>query len=194
MLKLLFIALLCFQEREAECLEPAVFVFEDDMVLLEAKPSAAQVVKYAIATEYKSGVYNSTYNYHKIDHYLQAVERSWDVDFQRVTRGQRFTFIQSSKSLGAPNVAAVMRGGNVYISPNFNFANGPWCGVLAIHETGHVFGGTSHNRTNPNGIMGPSGGSAFLQTDYYWFRAFKFRSGLPKPHEEPAWLADWLAR
>lgn len=173
-----------------DLLSPVVMDFPDDPPTFGA---AAKVIKYRIATMYKNGAYNSTFEWGKIDRYLQAFEKYWDVDFVRVTNGYNITFLQANKALqGGPTVAARAGGSVVNISPTFNFANGPWCGLVTLHETWHLYGGTSHNR-DVNGLMGPTGGKGMiLQSDYPWARGWKFKAGAKRPHEEPEWLMKWI--
>lgn len=156
--------------------------------------STAKVIKYRIATQYKNGAYNSSFEWGKIDRYLQVFERYWDVDFQRVSTGQNITFLQVNKNLpGGKNVAATAGGNTVNISPTFNFANGPWCGIVTLHETWHLYGGPSHNRDS-NGLMGPSGGKgSILQSDYPWAKGWRVKAGIKRPHEEPEWMAAWMS-
>ena len=155
--------------------------------------STARVIKYRVATQYKNGAYNSTFEWGKIDRYLQVFERYWDVDFQRVTTGQNITFLQVNKNLpGGPNVAATAGGNTVNISPSFRFGNGPWCGIVTLHETLHLYGGGSHNR-DANGLMGPTGGKgSMLQSDYPWAKGWKVKAGVKRPHEEPEWMTHWM--
>lgn len=173
-----------------ELLSPVILEFKEEPPTFGA---ASRIIKYAIATQYKNGAYNSTFEWGKIDRYLTAFERYWDVDFQRVTRGENILFLQSNKNLsGGPTVAARAGGSTVSISPTFNFGNGPWCGLVTLHETGHLYGGSSHNR-DANGLMGVSAGKgSIIQSDYAWFRQWKWKAGTKKPHEEPEWLMQWI--
>lgn len=173
-----------------DLLAPVVMEFQDDPIPFGA---SAKVIKYRIATLYKNGSYNSTFEWGKIDRYLQAFERYWDVDFVRVTTGHNITFLQYNKALqGGPTVAARAGGGVVNISPTFNFGNGPWCGIVTLHETLHLYGGSAHNR-DVNGLMGPSGGKgSILQSDYPWAKSWRIKAGAKRPHEEPEWLMQWI--
>jgi len=179
-----------FSRLPVDLLSPVVMEFSDDPPTFGAP---AKVIKYRIATMYKNGAYNSTFEWGKIDRYLQAFERYWDVDFVRVTNGYNITFLQANKALqGGPTIAARAGGSVVNISPTFNFGNGPWCGLVTLHETWHLYGGTSHNR-DVNGLMGPTGGKGMIiQSDYPWARGWKFKAGVKKPHEEPEWLMQWI--
>jgi hypothetical protein len=173
-----------------DLLAPVALEFSDEPPVFG---SAARVIRYSIATQYKNGAYNSTFEWGKIDRYLQAFERYWNVDFQRVTRNGNIMFLQSNTNLkGGPTVAAVAGGTTVRISPTFNFRNGPWCGIVTLHETGHLYGGSAHNR-DANGLMGPTGGKgSILQSDYHWFRQWQWKPGAKRPHEEPEWLMQWI--
>lgn len=155
--------------------------------------SNARVIRYRIATMYKNGAYNSTFRWGDIDRYLQAFERYWNVDFVRVTTGHNIQFLQQNRALsGGPTIAANAGGNTVNISPTFNFGNGPWCGIVTLHETWHLYGGGSHNR-DVNGLMGPTGGKGvILQSDYPWARGWQFKPGVKRPHEEPEWLMQWI--
>lgn len=179
-----------FSRLPVDLLSPVVMEFPDDPPTFGA-PN--KIIKYRIATLYKNGAYNSTFEWGKIDRYLQAFERYWDVDFVRVTNGYNITFLQANKALqGGPTVAARAGGSVVNISPTFNFGNGPWCGLVTLHETWHLYGGTSHNR-DVNGLMGSTGGrGSILQSDYPWARGWKMKAGVKKPHEEPEWLMQWI--
>lgn len=157
--------------------------------------SSARVIRYSIATQYKTGTYQSSYLWSDIDYFLSFIERYWNVDFKRVTRGATLQIIQANYQL-QPNAFAWAKGNTIYISPVANFQKNPRiCGLVLCHEFGHCAGGSAHNSESA-GIMSANGGTAgnFLQSDYRWFRPYQWRIGAKKPHEEPEFMRQYMTR
>jgi thiol-disulfide isomerase/thioredoxin len=156
--------------------------------------SNARVIKYAIATQYKTGNYQSTFLWGEIDYYLTFMERYWNVDFQRVTKGYSLLIVQANYQL-QPNAFAWAKGNTIHISPVANFGRNPRiCGLVLCHEFGHCAGGSSHN-AELAGIMSANGGTAgnFIPSDYRWYRPYQWRSSL-RPEQEPEFMRQYFSR
>lgn len=157
--------------------------------------SNARVIKYSIGTQYKNGAYQSTYLWNEIDYFLSFMERYWNIDFQRVPKGGSLQIIQANYQL-QPNAFAWAKGNTIYISPVANYGRNPRiCGLVTCHEFGHCAGGSAHN-SEAAGIMSSNGGTSgnFLQSDYRWWRAYKWKDGAKKPHEEPEEMRRYMMR
>jgi hypothetical protein len=157
--------------------------------------SNARVIRYSIGTQYKTGAYQSTYLWGEIDFFLSFIERYWNVDFVRVSKGGSLQIIQANYQL-QPNAFAWAKGNTIYISPVANYGKNPRiCGLVTCHEFGHCAGGSSHN-SEAAGIMSSNGGTSgnFLQSDYRWWRAYQWRVGAKKPHEEPEEMRRYMMR
>jgi thiol-disulfide isomerase/thioredoxin len=155
--------------------------------------SNARVIRYAIATQYKTGNYQSTFLWGEIDYYLTFLERYWNVDFQRVTKGYSLLIVQANYQL-QPNAFAWAKGNTIHISPVANFGRNPRiCGLVLCHEFGHCAGGSAHN--SEAGIMAANGGISgnFLPSDYRWYRAYQWRANL-RPDQEPEYMRQYMMR
>lgn len=156
--------------------------------------SSARVIRYSIATQYKNGAYQSTFLWNEIDYFLSFMERYWNIDFQRVSRGGTLQIIQANTQL-QPNAFAWAKGNSIYISPVANYQRNPRiCGVVMCHEFGHCAGGSAHN-SEAAGIMSVNGGTSgnFIPSDYRWWRPYQWKSTL-RPHDEPEFMRQYMMR
>jgi hypothetical protein len=126
----------------------------DDYVITAAR----REIPYMIATEYKNGHYNTTFNWESIERVLRSIERFKAVKYKRVVKGARLTFLQTNKDLGK-NIAAVATKskGLIRINPTFNFArNLAYCDRVCFHENFHLTGSSNHtNPGDPRPLMHP---------------------------------------
>lgn len=149
----------------------------------------ATVIRWRLATEYKTGAYNGTFTFGSIDYALASLGRYLNLSFVRVNSGQQLNITQSSRN--GPG-AAWTNGNTIKISPTFRFINEVHCGMVIVHEFLHVGNGTSHHAQD-GGIMGPNGGYLLLASDFPWMQKRGWKSAL-RPTAEPDWFKAYLSR
>lgn len=149
-----------------------------------------RIITWDLATQYRNGTYNGTFDFAGIDYALNMLGRYWNLEFRRVTRGGQYHVIQANTN---PNStwAAWNRGSETYVNPVYNFGrNKALCGMVMLHEFFHT-GGKNHHAQD-GGLMGPNGGYLLLATDYPYMTRFPWKSTL-RPTQEPAWMKQYLS-
>jgi hypothetical protein len=143
----------------------------------------ARQITYSIATEFRNGFYNPTFNWGRIHAYLNFLGRYWDIQYVRVTGPGRVQINQGAANPGN-GIMATTGGWITRISPVANFARSDYvCAKVTMHEGGHWVN-LAHS-SNPAALMSPRAGTGHNLTasDYpYWPYAWK--SAL-RPHGEP---------
>lgn len=140
----------------------------------------------------ETGGWATSFNAGSITDYLNFLGIYWDINFVRVNSGGRIKYILARSP--NPAWAAWTRGFDCRINAAYNFAVGPTsdllCAYIAIHEFGHMAGGSSHAQI---GLMSPNANvqnGNLSPTDYRWFDAYPRKPGSKRPHEEPGRLRN----
>jgi hypothetical protein len=138
-----------------------------------------RTIPWLLATQYRDGSYNGTFDFSVVQPAFDLVARYFRVSMPRVSSGAQVRVIQSNKNKN--NWAAWTSGNSIYISPTFNFANDRRrCAKVAVHEFGHIGNGTSHSK-NPGALMAFDGGTSqgWMQDDLRWFGRYRLRGAMP---------------
>jgi hypothetical protein len=143
---------------------------------------ADRVITWALSTQYRNGLYNSTIRLDSIQPIFDLFGRYWQCAFTRVTRNARINITQSDRALGR-NVFATARGNTINLDPLANYGKSVYTtAIVLLHEFGHLAGGSSHN-SDPAGLLSFNGGSSggWMPSDARWFRAYQLRGAFPPP-------------
>jgi hypothetical protein len=144
-------------------------------------------ITYSIATEYRDGFYNPTFNWGMVDRAYNYLGLYWDIKFVRVNSGARIKIIQANTNPNT-NWLAWTRGFETRISPVRNFGKSDFItALITCHEFGHMCRTNGSHASSP-GLMDPSASMPtgnLAPVDYYWFDVYPRTPGAKRPHEEP---------
>ena len=136
----------------------------------------------------ETGNWNTSFNAGRITDFLNFLGLYWDINFVRVSNGGRIRYILARSP--NPTWAAWTRGFDCRINAAYNFNVGAvrdlYCAQIAIHEFGHMAGGSSHSSVP--GLMSTNANvqnGNLSATDYRWFDGYPRKPGSKRPHEEP---------
>jgi len=135
-------------------------------------------ISWLLATQYRSGAYNSTFAFDVIKPAFDLVCQYFQLQMPRVSRGANVQVIQSNTN--KKNWAAWTTGSTIFISPTFNFGQDRRrCAKVIVHEFGHVGNGAHSN--NPEALMFHDSGTSngWVQDDMRWFGKYKLRGAMP---------------
>ena len=143
-------------------------------------------ITWSLHTE--TGNNNTSFSTATITPALNFLGNYWDINFVYVPNNGRIKYILARSP--NPIWAAWTRGFECRINAAYNFNVGAvrvlFCAQIAIHEFGHMAGGSSHSSvpglmsTNANVQNGNLSAS-----DYRWFDGYPRKPGSKRPHEEP---------
>lgn len=140
---------------------------------------ADRVMTWSLATLFRSGAYNSTFDFNVLEPAYNLVCQYFRLRMPRQRSGGSFRVIQAN--INKNNWAAWTTGSTIYISPTFRFGNDRRrCAKVAVHEFGHIGNGTSHSH-NPEALMSADGGTSqgWVQDDLRWFGRYGLRGAMP---------------
>jgi hypothetical protein len=168
---------------EATTIEP----FEE--ALQEAPKAGEVVVTWDLATQYRSGTYNRTFAFNRVEYALNSFGLYWNIRYKRVSSGGQFHVVQASFDLGA-GVAARTSGNTMLVSPVIRFVNETQSNMITCHENRHTH--TMNHHSQDGGLMGPSGGYLLLPSDMRYFDRMTWKSA-KRPWDNPGEFKAYLS-